>query len=191
MSLTSRTRFVNPRLGTYFGIFTSLLAGLVLLLLIFEQLGISETLLRWAMLLGPLVLYAAIGAAVPTREPLDYFASGRRVPAGYTGLGLASSAMGATGIVATVGVFFLIGFDAVWIVIGGLAGFVIMSVMLAPFFRKFGAFTVPSYLGRRFESRAVRLLSAGLLAVPMLLFLAAELSMGAYAASWLSGESRA
>lgn len=191
MSLTSRTRFVNPRLGTYFGIFTSLLAGLVLLLLIFEQLGTSETILRWAMLLGPLVLYAAIGVAVPTSEPIDYFASGRRVPAGYTGLGIASSAMGATGIVAMTGVFFLIGFDALWLVIGGLAGFVIMSVMLAPFLRKFGTFTVPSYLGRRFDSRAVRLLSAGLLAVPMLLFLAAELSMGAYAASWLSGESSA
>jgi len=32
MSLTSRTRFVNPRLGTYFGIFASALAGLVLLI---------------------------------------------------------------------------------------------------------------------------------------------------------------
>jgi len=191
MTLTSRTRFVNPRLGTYFGIFTSLLVGLVLLLLIFEQLGISEGILRWVMLLGPLALYAGIGAAVPTNEPIDYFASGRRVPAGYTGLGLASSAMGATGIVAMSGVFFLIGFDALWLVIGGVGGFVLMGVMLAPFLRKFGTFTVPSYLGRRFDSRAVRLLSAGLLAVPMLLFLAAELSMGAYAASWLSGESTA
>ena len=61
--------------------------------------------------------------------------------------------MGATGIVAMTGVFFLIGFDALCLVIGGLAGFVIMAVMLAPFFRKFGAFTVPSYLGRRFESQ--------------------------------------
>ena len=68
MSLTSRTRFVNPRLGTYFGIFASSLAGLVLLLLIFEQLGTSDIVLRWAMLLGPLVLYAAIGLCVPTQR---------------------------------------------------------------------------------------------------------------------------
>ena len=33
------------------------------------------------------------------------------------------------------------------LMIGGLAGFVVMAVLLAPFFRKFGAFTVPSYLG--------------------------------------------
>ena len=188
--LTARTRFVNPRLGAYFGIFVSLLTGLVLLLIIFEQLGISETVLRWAMLLGPLALYCAIGVSVPSREPLDFFASGRRVPAGYTGLGIAGAAMGATGIVAMTGVFFLIGFDALCLVIGGLAGFVIMAVMLAPYLRKFGAFTVPSYLGRRFESRAVRILAAALVAVPLLLLLAAELSMGAFAAAWLAGQPR-
>src|SRR6185312_11112533 len=143
---------------------------------------------RWAMLLGPIVLYAAIGLCVPTQEPLEFFAAGRRVPAGYTGLGIGVAALGATGMVAITGVFFLIGFDALCLMIGGLAGFVIMSVMLAPFFRKFGAFTVPSYLGRRFESKTVRLLSAALLTVPALLMLAAELRMGAYAAGWLSGQ---
>ena len=176
--LTARTRFVNPRLGAYFGIFVSLLTGLVLLLIIFEQLGISETVLRWAMLLGPLALYCAIGVSVPSREPLDFFASGRRVPAGYTGLGIAGAAMGATGIVAMTGVFFLIGFDALCLVIGGLAGFVIMAVMLAPYLRKFGAFTVPSYLGKRFDSRAVRLVAAGVLSVPMPLVIAAEIRIG-------------
>ena len=90
------------------------------------------------MLLGPLVLYAAIGLCVPTQEPLEFFAAGRRVPAGYTGLGIGVAALGATGMVAITGVFFLIGFDALCLMIGGLAGFVIMAVMLAPFFRKFG-----------------------------------------------------
>lgn len=190
MSVTSRTRFVNPRLGTYFGIFASSLTGLVMLLLIFEQLGTSDSILRWGMLLGPLILYAGIGLCAPTNEPIEFFAAGRRVPAGYTGLGMAVAAMGATGMVAATGVFFLIGFDALFLLIGGLAGFVVMSVMLAPFFRKFGTFTVPSYLGRRFESRTVRLLSAGLMAVPALLMLAAELRMGAFAAGWLVGQAQ-
>ncbi|CAN1722599.1 cation/acetate symporter [Hyphomicrobium sp. 1Nfss2.1] len=190
MSVTSRTRFVNPRLGTYFGIFVSSLLGLLMLLLIFEELGTAEPLLRWAMLLGPIILYAAIGLSAPTREPIEFFAAGRRVPAGYTGLGIGVAAMGATGIVAITGVFFLIGYDALCLMIGGLAGFVIMTVMLAPFFRKFGSFTVPSYLGRRFESRPVRLLAAGLMAVPALLMLAAELRVGAAAGGWLTGEGQ-
>lgn len=188
MSLMSRSRLVNPRLGTYFGIFVSALSGLVLLLIIFEQLGTPDTLLRWVMLIGPLLLYAAIAASVFTKDPLDFFVVGRRVPAGYTGLGIASSAMGATGIVAMTGVFFIIGFDALFIVIGGLAGLVLMAVMLAPFLRKFGMFTVPSYLGRRFDSRSVRILCAALVAVPMLLLLAAELRIGAFVAAWLVGQ---
>ncbi len=188
MSLMSRSRLVNPRLGTYFGIFVSALSGLVLLLIIFEQLGTPDALLRWVMLIGPLLLYAAIAASVFTKDPLDFFVVGRRVPAGYTGLGIASSAMGATGIVAMTGVFFIIGFDALFIVIGGLAGFVLMAVMLAPYLRKFGMFTVPSYLGRRFDSRSVRILCAALIAVPMLLLLAAELRIGAFVAAWLVGQ---
>ncbi|MCK5712762.1 MAG: sodium:solute symporter [Hyphomicrobiaceae bacterium] len=188
MSLMSRSRLVNPRLGTYFGIFVSALSGLVLLLIIFEQLGTPDALLRWVMLIGPLLLYAAIAASVFTKDPIDFFVVGRRVPAGYTGLGIASSAMGATGIVAMTGVFFIIGFDALFIVIGGLAGLVLMAVMLAPFLRKFGMFTVPSYLGRRFDSRSVRILCAALIAVPMLLLLAAELRIGAFVAAWLVGQ---
>ena len=187
MTFVPRARLVNPRLGTYFGIFASAFAGLFFMLLILEQLGAADDTLRWAMLVGPLVLYAAIGVASFTRSPLEYFAAGRRVPAVYAGLGLAVTAMGATGLVAFTGLFFLIGFDALCLVFGGLGGFVAMATLLAPFLRKIGTFTVPSYLGRRFESRALRVTAAALLAVPMLLVLAAELRMGAYAAGWLTG----
>lgn len=187
MPHTHRTRLVNPRLGTYFGIFASAFAGLVLLLLIVEQLGIAAATLGILMMAVPIGLYIAIGLAGFTRSPLDFFAAGRRVPAAYNGLALATTAMGATGLVTLSGAFFIVGFDALCVMIGGLAGFVVMAVLLAPFFRKFGAFTLPSYLGRRFESRALRLLSAVLLSVPMLLVIAAELRIGAYAGSWLTG----
>ncbi len=155
--------------------------------LIFEGLGVPTETLRLAMLFGPPCALRGHRRLLPSRaEPLDYFASGRRVPAFYSGLVLAQTAMGATGLIAITGAFFFIGFDALCLVIGGLAGFVVMAVLLAPFFRKFGAYTVPSYLGRRFDSRnseAHR--RRAVLALPMLLMLAAELSMGAYAASWL------
>lgn len=184
MPFSHRTGYVNPRLGTYFGIFLSAFVALTLMTLILEGLGVSDDTLRLTMFLGPIVLYALIGAAAYTREPIDYFAAGRRVPAFYTGLVLAQTALGATGLVALTGVFFLIGFDALCLVIGGLAGFVVMAVMLAPFFRKFGAFTVPSYLGKRFDSRVLRLITGSILAVPMLLMMAAELRIGAHAATW-------
>jgi len=189
MPLSSRNRAVNPRLGIYFGIFTSMFVALVLVLLIFEQLGASDTLLRSLMLGGPLALYAAIGLAARSAEPLDFFASGRRVPAFFNGLVIAVSAAGSTGLVAVTGLFFLNGFDAWSIVIGFTGGFVVMAVLIAPFLRKFGAFTIPSYLGRRCESRAVRVGAAAIVAVPMLLVIAAEVRTGVFVGAWLTGRS--
>ena len=103
MPFTHRSRTVNPRLGTYFGIFMSAFAALALVSLIFEGLGAPDVALRSAMFAGPILLYAAIGLAAFTREPLDYFAAGRRVPAFYSGLVLAQTAMGATGVLALTG----------------------------------------------------------------------------------------
>ncbi len=187
MSFSTHARMVNPRLGTYFSIFAALFSALFLLSLISEALNVEDHWLRLVLFAGPLVLYAAIGIAVATSDPLEYFAAGRRVPAGYTGLLLAITASGATFLVCGTGVFFVSGFDALVLMIGGLTGFVVMASVLAPFYRKFGAYTVPSYLGRRFESKALRIVAAMVVAVPMLLVLAAELRLGAASASKLTG----
>lgn len=186
MNVTHHIRRVNPRLGTYFGIFASALSAIFFLAAIFEQLGIADRFIRWMMLIGPVVLYGAIGVASATRQPLDYFAAGRRVPAIITGMALAITALGGTGLVALTGAFFVSGFDALAITIGGLAGFVLMAVLLAPFLRKFGAYSVPTFFGRRFESRLLRLVSALLLAVPMLLLIVAELKIASAVGGWLT-----
>lgn len=191
MAASPQRRLVNPMLGTYFGIVTSLLIALVLMLLVLEQLGLSDGLLRVAMAVGPVLVFVGIGAAVACKEPSDFFVSGRRVPASYTGLLLAFSALGATGIVAMTGLFFINGFDAWCFAIGVWAGFVVMALVVAPYFRKLGAYTVPSYLGRRLDNRLVRITAAAVMLVPMILVASAELKMGAFAASWLSGWSPA
>lgn len=189
MSTPHRTRLVNPRLGTYFGIFASAFAALFLLVLILEQLEVSPTRLRAVVLIGPLVLFALIGFASFTSNTAEFFAAGRRVPAVYNGLVFAVSAIGGTGLIAFTGLFFINGFDTWFVAIGLFAGFLIMGVAISPYLRKYGAYTVPSYLARRFESRIVRVLSAAVFAVPLLLLLAAELGMAVHAASLLTGHS--
>lgn len=191
MTFTPRGRLINPRLGIYFGIFASGFISLVLILLMFEQMGVSRGLLSGLMLGGALSAFLVISVAGISREPIDFFAAGRRVPAVYCGLGIAVSTMGATGMACVAGAFFLIGFDAIWIMTGGFAGYVVMAVLLAPFLRKFGAFTLPTYLGRRFDSRNVRIVSAALLSVPTLLILAAEIGLGAKAVDWLLAQGPA
>jgi cation/acetate symporter len=191
MTTVSNRRLINPRLGTYFGIFASLYTGLVFLLLVFEQLGFPTSAIEWAMLLVPMALYVAIGVATPCREPIDFCAGGRRVPAVYSGLVLALGAIGGTAIIAGTGLFFINGYDAWCLVIGFSGGFVVMALVIAPYIRKFGAYTIPSYLGRRFENRLLRITAAAVFAVPMLLVAAAEIRIGAFAAAWLTGRSEA
>jgi cation/acetate symporter len=185
--MSIRARAINPRLGIYFSIFASAFVSLVLLMLIFEQLGVSDPILRGLMFGGPLLLYTTIGLAARAEEPADFFVSDRRVPAAYNGLVLAIATVGGTGLMAITGLFFIHGFDAWCVVTGFTAGLVVMTVLFAPYLRKFGAYTVPSYLGRRFASRPLRVTSAALLAVPMLLVIAAELRAGLFAATWLTG----
>ena len=189
MAILSPSRAVNPRLGSYFGIFLSGFAAIALTSLILQGLGVELSILSLAMLLGPIALYAGIGIATHASDPLDFFAAGRRVPAFFNGLVLAMSAFGATGLVALTGLFFLIGYDALFIGIGALGGFVVMAVLLAPFLRKFGAFTIPSYLGRRFDSRPLRLATALVVAIPIVMILSAELRFAAEAAIVLTGWS--
>ncbi|MBY0224250.1 MAG: sodium:solute symporter [Hyphomicrobium sp.] len=189
MAILSPSRAVNPRLGSYFGIFLSGFAAIALTSLILQGLGVDLSILSLAMLLGPIALYAGIGIATHASDPLDFFAAGRRVPAFFNGLLLAMSAFGATGLVALTGLFFLIGYDALFVGIGALGGFVVMAVLLAPFLRKFGAFTIPSYLGRRFDSRPLRLATALVAAIPIVMVLSAELRFAAEAAIVLTGWS--
>jgi cation/acetate symporter len=189
MAILSPSRAVNPRLGSYFGIFLSGFAAIALTSLILQGLGVELSILSLAMLLGPIALYAGIGIATHASDPLDFFAAGRRVPAFFNGLVLAMSAFGATGLVALTGLFFLIGYDALFIGIGALGGFVVMAVLLAPFLRKFGAFTIPSYLGRRFDSRPLRLATALVVAIPIIMILSAELRFAAEATIVLTGWS--
>ena len=189
MSMPHRTRLVNPRLGTYFGIFASAFAALFLTLLILEQLNATDAHLRALVLLGPIVLFVAIGVASSTVSSSEFFAAGRRVPAAYNGLAFAIGAIGGTGLVSLTGLFFLDGFDTWFLAIGISSGFLVMGIAISPYLRKYGAYTIPSYLARRFESRLLRVLAALLFAVPMVLLLAAEIGIAVHAAALLTGYS--
>jgi cation/acetate symporter len=177
MAFASRTRLINPRLGTYFGIFTAAITALVVMAMMFEQLGASDAIVRFSMFAGPIGLYVVIGLGSRAREVADYFACGRRVPAFFNGLVLAVTALGGAGFLALTGSLLIVGFDAMCLSIGWCAGFVFMGVLFAPF------------LGRRFESRAVRVAAAGILGVPILLLIAAEARFAGYAAAWMMGQS--
>lgn len=183
-------RQINPRLGIYFSIFAAAFAGLTVTLVILEQLGYPDAWVRLVMIIAPAAFAAVIGIGSISSAPDDYFASGRRVPAAFNGLVIAVSALGATGLLGITGSFYLIGVDALCLSVGYFGGFVLAAVLLVPYLRKFGAYTIPSYLARRFDSRLVGGVAAVILIVPVFFFLVAELRVGATLAKSLLNVKR-
>ncbi|MGD9802073.1 MAG: sodium:solute symporter [Hyphomicrobiaceae bacterium] len=175
----------NPMLGVYFGIFAACLATGVVLLLIFEQLGVTEASLKTAMVGISIVLFATIGAGAYTNRAREFLFAGRRVPAFYNGTALAIVSLGAAGITGLSGALFLAGFDMLCIGVGIVAGLTVSVMLVAPYLRKFGAPTIPSFLGQRFESGSLRLLAATVCVLPLMLLAIAEIKIGMMSVMWL------
>jgi cation/acetate symporter len=183
MSGHSRLRTPNPHLGAYYGIVTSAVVSLVIVLAMLEQLGWSEALIAEAMIAVPLVLYLIIAAGAHTLNVEDFFTSGRRVPPVFNGFALAATAVGGVGFFAYTGTVFFLGFDALAIGLGWTAGLLLAAVLFVPYLRKAGSYTLPSFLGHRFRSRYLRMTASVLQLPPTALLLAAELKIAAMVAS--------
>lgn len=186
MSLSPSRHLINPLLGVYFGIFSSLLVGIVLMALMLEQLGLEDRLLRALITGGLLSLIATLALATRSNAIPDLLFAGRRVPAVFTGLTLSVTLLGGTTLGALPGLFYLIGFDALFLTAGMTAGLVVFAILIAPYIRKFGAYSVPAFLGLRFGSPTVRVVAAAIASVPLLLLIVAELKVALMAGSWLT-----
>src|SRR5690606_2588889 len=177
MSLTPSRHLVNPLLGVYFGIFASLLVGIVLMALMLEQLGIEDQMLRALIAGGLALLIAGLAIATRTNAISELLFAGRRVPAVFTGLTLSVTLLGGTTLAALPGLFYLIGFDALFLTAGMTTGLVVFAILIAPYIRKFGTYSVPAYLGLRFASPMLRVVAAAVASVPLLLLIVAELKV--------------
>jgi cation/acetate symporter len=179
MIVPARLRTPNPHLGAYYGIVTSAFVSLIVLLAMFEQLGWGRPLLAQVMLLAPFAVYLLIAFGSRTLQPEDFFVSGRRVPAIYNGFMLSAVAVGGVGFLAYTGTVFFLGFDALAIGLGWCFGLFAASVLFVPYLRKAGSYTVPSFFGHRFRSRALRIAASLMQVPPVALLLAAEIKLAA------------
>ena len=179
MAFQSNSRPASPNIGPSYAIFASIIIGLVIILVIFEQLGINNQWLGHVIMAVPLFAYLAIGFLMRTILIDEFYVSGRRVPAFYNGLAYASVSLGGIGFFAITGSLFLIGFDALAIGLGVVAGLVLMAILFVPYLRKYGAYTLASFLGERFDSKIIRITAGLLLLVPSMMLLSAEIRIAA------------
>jgi cation/acetate symporter len=87
------------------------------------------------------------------------------------------------GFLSYTGTVFFLGFDALAIGLGWTFGMFLLAVLFAPYLRKTGSYTLPSFLGHRFRSRGLRMAASVMQLAPTALLLAAEIKIAALIAA--------
>jgi cation/acetate symporter len=115
----------------------------------------------WTFLLVTLtlLLYLSIGWMARVRESAGFFVAGRGVPAVANGMATASDWMSAASFISMAGIVSFLGFDGSMYLMGWTGGYVLLALLLAPYLRKFGKYTVPDFVGDRYDSEVARVLA--------------------------------
>ena len=146
------------QLGRMYGIYTGGFVAFILLLALLEQVGVPNKILGYFFVFFTLAVYAVIGVATRTAQLSEYYVAGRRVPAFYNGMATGADWMSAASFVGMAGSLFLLGYDGIAWVLGWTGGFVLVSILIGPYLRKFGAYTVPDFLSFRYGGNFARFL---------------------------------
>ena len=142
-----------------YGFYTGGFLAFVVLLGILEQFGVPNRILGYLFVFFTLAVYAVIGVLSRTAQVSEYYVAGRRVPAFYNGMATGADWMSAASFVGMAGTLFLLGYDGIAWVLGWTGGYVLVSVLIGPYLRKFGAYTVPDFMAYRFGGNFARFIA--------------------------------
>ena len=146
-------------LGKMYGVYTGGFIAFIILLAILEQVGVPNKILGYLFVFFTLAVYAVIGVMTRTAQVSEYYVAGRRVPAFYNGMATGADWMSAASFVGMAGTLFLLGYDGLAWVLGWTGGFVLVSILIGPYLRKFGAYTVPDFMAFRFGGNFARFIA--------------------------------
>jgi cation/acetate symporter len=153
-----RATFVKG-LGRLYGLYTGGFLAFIIALAVMEQVGVPNRVLGYLFVFFTLAVYGVIGVAMRTAQVSEYYVAGRVVPAFYNGMATGADWMSAASFVGMAGSLFLLGYDGLAWVLGWTGGFVLVSILVGPYLRKFGAYTVPDFMAFRYGGNFARFLA--------------------------------
>ncbi|MDP2824878.1 MAG: VC_2705 family sodium/solute symporter, partial [Sulfuritalea sp.] len=152
--ITQSQFFAN--LKRYYSFYTGGFITFVIIVGILEQMGVPNKILGYLFLFSTIALYAGIGFMSKTSDVGEYYVAGRRVPALFNGMATGADWMSAASFIGMAGTLYLSGYDGLAFVLGWTGGYCLVAILLAPYLRKFGQFTIPDFLGARFGGHLPR-----------------------------------
>ncbi len=175
----SRRIDANRSVGVYGAVF--LLALVVLALL--GHFGLPDTAIATALIAVMLVSLVVAAFGARTMSASAFFVVGRNLSAPVNGVAIAAAFMSGGVYLGLAGAFAADGVGAVALTVGWSAGFLLMAVLIAPFFRRSGAYGLAGLLAIRYGGRIVRLTAVMVMTIALMCALA-----GAFGAAALVGE---
>ncbi|PSB61990.1 cation acetate symporter [Chroococcidiopsis cubana CCALA 043] len=104
-------------------------------------------------------LYIYIGWRSRVKDSSGFYVAGQGVPQIANGAATAADWMSAASFISMAGLISTLGYDGSIYLMGWTGGYVLLALLLAPYLRKFGKYTVPDFVGDRYYSNAARLVA--------------------------------
>ncbi|NNM29634.1 MAG: VC_2705 family sodium/solute symporter, partial [Akkermansiaceae bacterium] len=115
----------------------------------------------WTFILVGLSFALYIGIAVwsRARSTGEFYVAGKGVPSLANGMATAADWMSAASFISMAGLISFMGRDGAVYLMGWTGGYVLLALLLAPYLRRFGKFTVPDFIGDRYYSKTARVVA--------------------------------
>ena len=162
-------------LGKVYGLYT-LGFRIVILMGILEAAGVENTIIGWLFVAFTVAIYALIGVLSRTMESDQYYVAGREVPAVYNGMATAADWMSGASFIAMAGGIYLKGYPYMAFLVGWTGGYVLVASLIAPYLRKFGAYTVPDFIGTRYGGNLARFCAVFILVIASFTYVTAQIN---------------
>lgn len=104
-------------------------------------------------------LYVAVAIWSRAGSTSEFYVAGGHVHPIANGLATAADWMSAASFISMAGLIAFQGYDASQYLMGWTGGYVLLALLLAPYLRKFGQFTVPDFIGSRYDSKVARVVA--------------------------------
>tara|TARA_B100001093_G_scaffold85451_2_gene77162 strand:+ start:4412 stop:6082 length:1671 start_codon:yes stop_codon:yes gene_type:complete len=113
----------------------------------------------WIMIGLTFSIYIGIAIWSKAGSTKDFYVAGTGVSPIANGMATAADWMSAASFISMAGIISFIGYDGSVFLMGWTGGYVLLALLLAPYLRKFGKFTVPDFIGDRYYSNTARLVA--------------------------------
>jgi len=179
------------KLSRYYLIFTGCFAMFLLALAMLEHEGMPRLWIGYMFMFATIILYAAIGVISRTSNVAEYYVAGRRVPALFNGMATAADWISAASFISLAGGLYLHGFDGLAYIMGWTGGYCLVALLIGPYLRKFGQYTIPDFLAARYggghDGRTVRLMAVAATIIVSFTYVVAQIYAVGLIASRFTG----